>query len=321
MAKTDSKWHRPELEKSRLIAEIPMACQDETCAVEFLERQRWGDNPCCIHCGSTAVYKMTSTTGGRNKRFLWRCRDCREQYTVRVGTVYEESRIELRHWCYAFWRAATSKKGVAALEISRHCQISYKSALFLMNRIRFAMAPDPKTAPKLDGIVEVDEVYIGGKPRNLTGKHKRGKGTPKTLVFVAVERGGSIHRKVLPNQFTHTLKTAVRNNVEPTARLMSDEHHGYTGLGSEFASHETVCHGTKEYVRGDVHTNTAESSNALVKRGLIGIYHNVSKEYLHRYLWQFDFVWNHRQMNDGERTVATIKSAEGKRLMYKQPNQ
>jgi transposase-like protein len=135
-----------------------MACQNELCAVEFLERQRWGDSPVCIHCGSVAVYKMTSAEGGRNKRFLWRCRDCKEQYTVRVGTVYEESRIELRHWCYAFWHASTSKKGVAALEISRQCQISYKSALFLMNRIRFATAPDQTTAPKMEGIVEVDEV-------------------------------------------------------------------------------------------------------------------------------------------------------------------
>jgi transposase-like protein len=307
MAKTDSKWHRPELEHSRLVAEIPMACQDETCAVEFLERQRWGDSPCCIHCGSVNVYKMTSTSGGRNKRFLWRCRDCKEQYTVRVGTVYEESRIELRHWCYAFWRAATSKKGVAALEIMRQCQI------------RFAMAPDPTTAPKLDGIVEVDEVYIGGKPRKGTGPHKRGKGTKKQPVFVAVERNGNIRRRVVPNVNGATLKDAIRELVNTNAQIMSDENTAYNGLAPEFASHETVCHGTGEYARGNVHTNTAESSNALVKRGIVGIYHNVSKEHLHRYLWQFDFVWNHRQMNDGDRTVATIKAAEGKRLMYKTP--
>ena len=316
---SESKWHRPELEKSRLVAEIPMACQDETCAVEFLERQRWGDNPCCVHCGSVAVYKMTDTAGGRNKRFLWRCRDCKQQYTVRIGTVYEESRIELRHWCYAFWRAATSKKGVAALEIMRQCQISYKSALFLMNRIRFAMAPDMDTAPKLTGTVECDEVYIGGKPRPGTGPHKRGRGTKKTPVFVAVERNGNIRRRVVPNVNGHTLKEAIRELVNTDAKIMTDENSAYTGLAPEFASHETVCHGTGEYARGNVHTNTAESSNALVKRGIVGIYHNVSKEHLHRYLWQFDFVWNNRQMNDGDRTVAAIQAAEGKRLMYKAP--
>jgi hypothetical protein len=271
VANTNSKWHRLELEKSRLVAEIPMACQNELCAVEFLEKQRWGETPRCIHCGSTIVYKMTDSAGGCNKRFLWRCRDCKQQYTVRIGTVYEESRIELRHWCYAFWRASTSKKGVAALEIMRHCQISYKSALFLMNRIRFAMAPDQETAPKLEGIVECDEVYIGGKPRPGTRPHKRGRGTSKTPVLVAVERNGKIRRRVVTDVSGKTLKSALRELVDTKARLMTDENNSYTGLAPEFASHETVCHGTGEYARGDVHTNTAESSNALVKRGIVGI--------------------------------------------------
>jgi len=130
------------LSKSSIIAEIPLACSDELAAVEFFEKQRWGANPCCVHCGSVNVYKMVDAkTGERNRRYLWRCRDCKQQSTVRLGTVYEESRLPMRHWAYAFWRACTSKKGVSALEIKRHCQISYKSALFLMNRIRFAMAP------------------------------------------------------------------------------------------------------------------------------------------------------------------------------------
>jgi hypothetical protein len=121
-----------------------------------------------------------AVTGERSQRYLWRCRDCKEQYTVRIGTVYEESRLPMKHWAYAFWRGATSKKGVSALEIKRHCQISYKSALFLMNRIRFAMAPNADT-PKLSGIVECDETYIGGKPRKGDNKiHKKGRGTSKT---------------------------------------------------------------------------------------------------------------------------------------------
>ena len=140
MTKRDRKH---QLSDSAVIERIPLACSNELAAVEFLEQQRWGANPCCVHCGSVNVYKMVDAkTGERNSRFLWRCRDCKQQYTVRIGTVYEESRIELRHWCYTFWRAATSKKGVSALEIKRQCQISYKSALFLMTRIRFAMAPD-----------------------------------------------------------------------------------------------------------------------------------------------------------------------------------
>jgi transposase-like protein len=311
---------QPQLAKSEIIRQLPLACQNETAAVEFLEAQRWGNTPACVHCGSTTVYKMLSTDGGRNKRFLWKCRDCRKQYTVRIGTVFEESRLELRHWCYAFWRASTSKKGVAALEIMRQCQISYKSALFLMHRVRFAMTPDTATAPKLGGIVECDETYVGGKPRRQTGPHKRGRGTSKAPVFAMVERGGNIRRRVVPDVTAATLKSAMVECVDMQARLMTDENPSYTTIGGEFVGgHQTVCHSAGEYARGDVNTNTVESSFALVKRGLIGIYHAVSKKRLPLYIAEYDFRWNNRTMNDGERTVAAIRSAEGKRLMYREP--
>ena len=304
------------LSKSEVVEAIPAACADELAAVEFLERLRWGGNRCCVRCGSVDVYAMKDAkTGNRNKRFLWRCRDCKEQFTVRIGTVYEESRIDLKHWCYAFWRAATSKKGVSALEIKRHCQISYKSALFLMNRIRFAMAPDPQEQ-KLSGTVECDETYVGGKPR-IKGIRKRGRGTTKTPVFVAVQRDGQLRRRVVADVTGITLKSAIRKYVDQESRIVTDENSAYKGIGAEYAGgHHSVCHSTREYARGEIHTNTAESTFGLVKRGLIGIYHNVSREYLHRYLWQFDFMWNHRKLNDGERTALTVRAAEGKRLMY-----
>lgn len=308
---------RHELTQTEIIEKLPAACGDELTAVEFLEEQRWGDTPACVKCGSVDVYKMRDAkTGERNKRFLWRCRDCKEQYTVRIGTVYEESRIELRHWCYAFWRACTSKKGVAALEIKRHCQISYKSALFMMNRIRFAMASTDETP--LRGTVECDETFVGGKPRY--SRDRRLAWSSKTPVFVAVERGGRIRRRVVPDVTGLTLKIAIREEVARQSRIITDEFVSYKGIGEPYdGGHHTVCHKTKEYVRGDIHTNTAESSHALVKRGIVGIYHNVSREYLHRYLWQYDFLWNTRFMNDGDRTIAGIKAAEGKRLMYKDP--
>jgi transposase-like protein len=189
---------RHSLTQSKVVADIPLACSDELAAVEFLEQQRWANTPCCVRCGSVDVYKMTDAkTGERNRRFLWRCRDCKEQYTVRIGTVYEESRIPLRHWCYAFWRACTSKKGVSALEIKRQCQISYKSALFLMNRIRFAMAPDGDD-PKLNGTVECDETYIGPRKPRYPGISRKGRGTSKTPVFCAVERQGHLRRRLGP---------------------------------------------------------------------------------------------------------------------------
>ncbi len=311
---------RHNLSNSEVVEQIPLACCDELTAVEFFENQRWGENPCCIRCGSVDVYKMKdSKTGERNSRYLWRCRDCNQQYTVRIGTVYEETRLDLRHWCYAFWRASTSKKGVSALEIKRHCQINYRSALFLMSRIRFAMAPDVQE-PKLTGTVECDETYVGGRPRHK-GVSKRGRGMKKTPVFAAVQRDGKIRRKVVADVTSETLKAAIREDVDCRARIVTDENSAYRGIGREYTGgHETVCHSTREYARGDVNTNTAESSFALVKRGIMGIYHNVSREHLHRYLWQFDFLWNYRKLNDGERTILAIRQSEGKRLMYKAPH-
>jgi len=305
--------------KSQVVEGMPLICSDELTAVEFFEKQRWGDTPCCVHCGSVNVYKMTDAkTGARNSRYLWRCRDCKEQYTVRIGTVYEESRIELRHWAYAFWRACTSKKGVSALEIKRQCQISYKSALFLMNRIRFAMAPD-SNKPQLTGVVEADEMYVGARrPRYRTDKI--GRGTSKIPVFVAVERGGQLRRRIIPDVTAHTLKTALREEVARQALVITDDFSSYRNMLDDFPAHEIVNHSTRQYARGPYHTNTAESTHALVKRGIVGIYHNVSREYLHRYLWHFDFLWNNREMNDGERTIAAIKGAEGKRLMYQRPS-
>ncbi len=314
---------RHNLSKSAMIEEIPLACSDELAAVELLEGLRWGNNPTCAHCGSANVYKMTDggaavgETVKRNKRYLWRCHDCKKQYTVRIGTVYEESRIDLRHWCYAFWRASTSKKGVAALEIQRHCQITYKSALFLMNRIRFAMAPDQEA--KLQGVVECDETFVGGKPRH-GARYVPGQPKKKAIVFAAVQRQGNIRRRVIADVSAKTLKGAIREIVDPRSRIYTDDFVSYDGIGNCFhGGHETVNHSQREYARGAVHTNTAESSFALIKRGLHGIYHSVSKEYLHRYIWHFDFLWNGRKMNDGERTILAIKLAEGKRLMYKSP--
>src|SRR5213594_3275707 len=143
---------------------LPKACSEEAASAEFLERQRWGSDPHCPRCESRRVHQLKDRkTGERSKRFLWFCEICRRQFTVRIGTVLEDSRIALRHWCYAFWAACASKKGVSALQIHRMTGVSYKSALFLMHRIRWAMA-DNSEGP-LGGIVEADETYVGGKPR------------------------------------------------------------------------------------------------------------------------------------------------------------
>jgi len=157
-------------DKSEIVARIPRACMDETTAVEFFEEMRWGETgPCCSSCGSVNVYKMRDRkTGGRNKRFLWRCKDCSKQYTVRIETVYEDSPIPLRHWAYAFWKACSSKKGGSALQIKRETRLTYKSALFMMHRIRYAMAPRVRSVlPKLGGdgeLIEADTTSSAANP-------------------------------------------------------------------------------------------------------------------------------------------------------------
>lgn len=166
----NTKIQNQSTKNDPVLVDVPKACSDELAAVEFLEKQRWGNSPACPVCGVFNVYKMmNSKTGERQANYRWRCNDCKSQFTVRIGTVLEESRIPFRHWCYAFWRASTSKEGVSALEIKRQTGLSYKSALFLLNRIRFAM--DEPVTPPLDGKVEIDETYVGGKVRYHGTKH------------------------------------------------------------------------------------------------------------------------------------------------------
>lgn len=303
--------------KTDIVREVPRACADEAAAVEFMEKRRWGDSPCCARCDSTNVYKMMGRDGEREKSHRWRCRDCSRQYSVRTGTVMEESRIPLRHWCFAFWAACSSKKGVSAKQIQRQTGLSYKSALFLMHRIRHAMA-ETGEPPKLSGTVEADETYVGGKPR-YKGNNKRGRGTKKQPVMAIVERGGNVRAQVIQSVTAANLKGIIRANVCPTARIMTDENAAYKGLGREFPSHQTTRHGAGEYVRGDVHSNTIEGYFALVKRGLYGTYHAVSRKHLPRYLDEFSFRYNYRKADDGARTEAAIRGAVGKRLLYHEP--
>lgn len=314
---------KPGQHKSEIVAQIPLACCNENAAVEFMEKQRWGDTPCCVHCGSVSVYKMKDTkTGLRNKRFLWRCHDCKKQYTVRVGTVYEESRIPLRHWCYGFWAACASKKGVSAKQIQRQTGLSYKSALFLMHRIRYAMKPD-RSGAMLCGTVEIDETYVGGKPR-YKGQSKRGRGTNKTPVVAMVERGGTVRADVAQTVNAHNLRKAIQQNIAPGTSIMTDDLILYKPAIQGHGPHRVVKHSAGEYVNKDdptLHTNTIEGFFSLLKRGFYGTYHAVSKKHLHRYLAEFEFRYGTRHVDDGERVQKAMKQAVGKRLMYHEPVQ
>jgi transposase-like protein len=285
-----------------------------------MEQQRWGGHPACPHCGDLDVYQMKdSKTGERQANYRWRCHGCKEQFTVRIGTVFEESRIPLRHWCFAFWRASTSKKGVSALEIKRQTGLSYKSALFLMQRIRFAMNESQKDPP-LAGTVEVDEVFIGGKPRHYNNSRKTHSKREKTPVVGMIERGGRVRPRIVADVTAASLKEAVRRNIAPSSTVYTDEWSGYRiWMGKTFeGGHETVRHSTYEYARGDVHTNTIEGFFGILRRGLNGIYHSVSRKHLHRYLSEFEFRYNHRELTDGERAQQAIRAANGKRLQYRE---
>ncbi len=315
-----TKHTKPGQTNNEVLQEIPLACIDETAAVEFMEKQRWDNMPACPRCGCIEVRKMKGNNGKRNKRFLWRCHGCKKQFSVRIGTVFEDSRIPLRIWCFAFWRACASKKGTSALQISRECSITYKSALFLMHRVRYAMA-EPNMQEKLNGTIEADETYVGGKPR-FKGMSKRGRGTKKSPVLALVKRNSNVRTKVIPNVTGKTLAKEIYKNVDLRSRLMTDQLQKYRKIGKKFpGGHFTVNHHLYEYVRGDIHTNTAESFFALLKRGMYGTFHAVSKRHLHRYVSEFQFRWNTRKIDDGKRVVAAIKGSEGKRLRYYQPTQ
>jgi transposase-like protein len=322
MSKKKTPHH---LTQSEIVDKLPEACASESAAVAFLEEQRWSDTPCCAHCGSVDVYQMKDRkTAQRNRRFLWKCRDCTKMFTVRTNTVYAESLIPLHKWCRALWECASAKNGCSALEMSRKLQVTYRTALFLLHRIRHGMAERHEDKPKLDGIIESDEVYIGGRPRNKGSAskpiNKRGRGTAKQPVVAVLQRGGDVRTRIVPVVNAENLRSMLYDNVDSSARLMTDKESGYRGADKYFTSHESVDHGRREYARGDVSTNSVESFFARVRRGLNGTYHAVSREHLFRYMDHFEFSHNTRHLNDGERTLELIKRTEGKRLKYKSPS-
>jgi transposase-like protein len=292
---------------------------DETKTREWLESKLWPDGPVCPHegCGCMDVYNLAKTRPG-----LYKCRMCKKQFTVRIGTIMEESKIPIWKWLVVIHLMTSSKKGVSSHQIAREVGVTQKSAWFMNHRIREAMKQEPM-ASLLEGKDEVDETYVGGKPRKGTGPDKRGRGTKKTPVLVLVERDGNgIQCKPLKNVDGKTLKGEIAMNVAKESVIITDENSAYKGVGEQFEGGQlTVNHSAGEYARKNahglnVHTNTAESFFALLKRGHYGIFHQLSKKLLFRYCSEFSFRWAFRKVSDGERMVAAILGIVGKRLMY-----
>src|ERR1700722_11569388 len=255
-------------------------------ARETFERIRWPNGPVCAHCGSD---KATKLEGDAHRAGLYKCRDCGEQFTATIGTIMEDSHLSIRTWLMAFAILCSAKKGVSALQLQRQLEIgSYRSAWHLCHRIRHAMKQEPLKG-LLVGTIEADETYVGGKPRKRNKRantpegvtQRTGRGTKKTPVVALVERGGRVRAKPIERVDAASLQGAIREHVDRSSRLMTDEWKSYIGIGKEFAGgHHRVNHSKGEYARDDVNTNTAEAFFALLKRGVMGSFHHVSKKHL-----------------------------------------
>lgn len=311
------KYKPPKFDKLSEMAAIDVSRLTEDEARTILENIRWPKGIYCPHCGSNDITRLNAKSE-KTRDGVIQCNDCRQQFTVTVNTIMHRSHITLRQWVQAFYSMCTHKKGVSALQLQRNLGLhSYKSAWHLAHRIRAAMSQEPLSS-LLKGTVEVDETYIGGKPRK-DKNNKRGRGTKKTPVMVLVERNGNAISKPVENVTATTLKGAIREMVDKKSTIMTDEYPSYQGIGSEFAGgHCVVNHNLSEYVNGNISTNTAESFFALMKRGVHGTFHYISKQHLSRYCDEFSFRWNFRKVTDGERATEALKGIEGKRLTFRE---
>jgi len=285
-----------------------------------LESIRWpNNNIICPKCGSVkGAYKLQGAT---TKPGTYKCKDCRKKFTVIMGTIFEDTHIPLNKWFIAIFLMNSSKKGMSAHQIHRSLDVTYKTAWFMCHRIRLAMTKGP-LSELLTGTVEADEAYVGGVEKNKH-QYKKIKGTQgrstktKTPVAVIVERDGNVVAHKVTSTDSATLQGHLKNNVDPSATIVTDEWNGYNGLEKTFTAHEVVNHNLGEFVRGAAYTNSAESWIALLKRGVYGTFHHVSEEHLDRYVQEFVFRWDHRNITDGERMTMAASKVTGKRLMYK----
>jgi transposase-like protein len=303
---------------SPILKALRLATVDEQSAVEFLEQQRFGEDPYCPRCADTNVYKMMSGDA-RNKDYRWRCNGCKKMFTVRTGSVLEESRLPVRIWVYAIWKAASSKKGIAALQLSREMEITHKSALFVLRRLRHGLTEE--NPQKLTGTVEADEVYIGGRPRYVSRSNIGTYADYKTPVVGIVQRGGDVRFRVMPRVTAASLSEFVAENADRSCRLITDDAKVYNTVGQAFkGGHKFTRHSHRQYVKPgtDIHSNTIEGVFSLLQRGVMGTFHSVSRKHLPNYLNEFQFRWNTRKLNDDERVTRVVKALVGKRLEYRE---
>lgn len=290
---------------------------NEDAARAHLEALRWPDGPICPHCGSLDNAKRME--GKSTRPGLLKCRDCRKQFSVTVGTVFERSKIPLTKWLAATYLICSSKKGISSHQIHRTLGVTYKTAWFMTHRIREAMrdtSTDQLGGDGTSGIVEADETFFGKTRGQGSGTHM----SQKQKVVALVERQGRVRAYHVATVTAATLKPILEKQISASARLMTDGASYYKQITTTFKSHETVDHGAGEYVRGDVTTNTVEGFFGILKRGINGIYQHVSPAHLHRYVDEFCFRYNNRvalEINDVERAQIALQGISGKRLTYR----
>ncbi len=291
----------------------------DTAAREYLEGIRWPDGePVCPHCLTKGAHYQLQ--GKAHRPGLWKCKECREQFSVTVGTVFERSKIPLCKWLLATHLMSSSKKGISAHQLHRTLGVTYKTAWFMAHRIRLAMAPAADAGP-LGGegkTVEADETYLSKSPKTRKVPRTGLNAKPAPQVFSLVERGGNIRSMHLDDK---NIRSALARHMDEKSRLVTD---GAQAYKCQVVNHESVDHSKFEWKRGDVHTNTLEGFFSIFKRGLVGTYQHMDKKHLDRYLAEFDFRQNTRAklgFNDTEHTAMALKGAESKRLTYRRPDQ
>lgn len=285
---------------------------DEKCR-EYLERVTWGDQPACRHCGSLKVWRIK---GKSARPGLFQCgetKGCGKQFTVTVGTVFHDTHLPLTKWFLAIFLLTESSKGISANALSKWLGVTYRTAWHLAHRIRRMMDAD-KTL--LTGIVEVDETYVGGKPRRGDPPGKRGRGTAKYPVFVAVQRQGEVRATTMDDLKFTSMKPHLDAWIAGDAMLMTDEFKAYDRLGKFWKWHFRVQHGAGEFAREGIHTNTAESFNATLKRAHTGVYHYMSPKHLLRYVSEAVFRWNGRKATAMDRLASVLRNGATRRLPY-----